>query len=88
MDTDGSDLRDIASLLTPWKICATRIALQFTLGQWDEELRDPAREGVATKKLKEFTGQFFHLRMTSDQADFVAGLAKGTSAAVVGKVQS
>jgi mediator of RNA polymerase II transcription subunit 12, fungi type len=85
---EGSELQDIESLLTPWKIAATGIALQFTLRQWGEELGDQTSEGAATAKLNRFMSRFFHVRMTSDQADFITKLAKGTSPAVIGRVCS
>ncbi|KAJ7690646.1 hypothetical protein B0H17DRAFT_1064288 [Mycena rosella] len=78
-DDDAVELSswpDVTSLLSPWKLAATSIHLQFILRQMG---------GHSPASLDKLILMIFHHSMTSEEAYFVAQMARGTEGAVAGK---
>lgn len=79
---------DIRCLLSPWKLTATSIQLQFILRQMGRTLAQDLGHEAAHASLDKLTLMIFHHSMTSEEAFFIAQMARGTEGAVAGKVFS
>lgn len=80
--------RNISSLLSPWRLAVTTILLQFTLRQTGRMLAHESSFSVANETLDKLTGNIFHHSMTSEEAFFVAEMARGVDGAVAWKVRN
>lgn len=72
---------DATSLLSPWKISATAVQLQFVLrqlGKSDDEEASMALDNLSAK--------IFRNTLSSEEAYFVAKMTKGAGNAIAGKV--
>ncbi|KAJ7502832.1 hypothetical protein B0H11DRAFT_1986564 [Mycena galericulata] len=76
---------DVTSLLSPWKLAATSIQLQFILRQMGRALSCEGTHAAAHASLDKLILMIFHHSMTSEEAYFVAQMARGTEGAVAGK---
>ncbi|KAK7057438.1 Med12 domain-containing protein [Favolaschia claudopus] len=87
-DDDAVELSswpDVTSLLSPWKLAATSIHLQFILRQIGRALSCEGSHAAAQASLDKLILMIFHHSMTSEQAYFVAQMARGTEGVVAGK---
>lgn len=84
LDIDVSNWPAITSLLSPWKIAATTLQFQFLLRQMGRALPQDASAGNALDKL---TLMIFRHSMSSEEAYYVAQMARGVDGAVAGKVR-
>ncbi|KAF7301177.1 Med12 domain-containing protein [Mycena indigotica] len=77
---------DVTSLLSPWKLTATAIELQFLLRHMGRALScEGAHTAAAQVSLDKLILMIFHHSMTSEQAYFVAQMARGTEGVVAAK---
>ncbi|KAJ7078858.1 hypothetical protein B0H15DRAFT_526897 [Mycena belliarum] len=76
---------DVTSLLSPWKLAATSIQLQFILRQMGRALSCEGTHAAAQASLDKLILMIFHHSMTSEEAYFVAQMARGTEGPVAGK---
>ncbi|KAJ7755754.1 hypothetical protein DFH07DRAFT_490213 [Mycena maculata] len=87
-DDDAVELStwpDVTSLLSPWKLAATSIQLQFILRQMGRALSCEGTHAAAQASLDKLILMIFHHSMTSEEAYFVAQMARGTEGAVAAK---
>ncbi|KAJ6602183.1 hypothetical protein B0H10DRAFT_2167359 [Mycena sp. CBHHK59/15] len=84
-DVELSSWPDVTSLLSPWKLAATSIELQFILRQMGLALSREVTHAAAQANLDKLILMIFHHSMTSEEAYFVAQMARGTEGAVAGK---
>ncbi|KAF5370753.1 hypothetical protein D9758_002110 [Tetrapyrgos nigripes] len=83
-DLELSAWPDSASLLSPWKISATAIQLQFVLRQMGRKgALEPYGNTVAD--LDKLTSMIFHNTLSSEEANFVAQMTKGVGSQIAGK---
>ncbi|KZT24227.1 hypothetical protein NEOLEDRAFT_1067868 [Neolentinus lepideus HHB14362 ss-1] len=75
----------MASLFSPWKIAATAIEMKFVLRGIAEGMTKEETRREASANLDRLTSQFLHHSMTSEQADFVAEMARGVGDALASK---
>ncbi len=76
----------IASLLSPWKLAASAIAMQYLLKQLGESLSRETTREKSEAQLDRFAGRFFCHSISSDEAEFVAEMTRSTGTVVAGKV--
>ncbi|KIK68882.1 hypothetical protein GYMLUDRAFT_67582 [Collybiopsis luxurians FD-317 M1] len=76
---------DSASLLSPWKISATAIQLQFMLRQMGKNNTDNAKSTGDSAALDKLTTMIFHHTLSSEEASFVAQMTKGVGSEIAGK---
>nr|GAT57732.1 predicted protein [Mycena chlorophos] len=77
---------DVTSLLSPWKLTATAIELQFLLRHMGRALSsEGAHAAAAHASLDKLILMIFHHSMTSEEAYFVAQMARGTEGVVAAK---
>ncbi|KAJ7039194.1 hypothetical protein C8F04DRAFT_1087468 [Mycena alexandri] len=76
---------DVTCLLSPWKLAATSIQLQFILRQMGRALSCEGTHAAAQASLDKLILMIFHHSMTSEEAYFVAQMARGTEGIVAGK---
>ncbi|KAJ7647576.1 hypothetical protein FB45DRAFT_893821 [Roridomyces roridus] len=77
---------DVTSPLSPWKLAATSIQLQFILRQMGRALSSEGKHAAAAEaSLDKLILMIFHHSMTSEEAYFVAQMARGTEGAVAAK---
>jgi len=71
-------------LLSPWKLAATTIEVQFSLKQMGERLAfgTPNRN----TKVDRLIAKFMHHHMSTEEADFVAEMARGVGPTIACKV--
>jgi mediator of RNA polymerase II transcription subunit 12, fungi type len=79
------DWHNISSLLSPWRLAVTAIQLQFTLRQMGRLIIQESTSQAASDYLDKLTANLFHHSMTSEEAYFVAEMARGVDGAVAGK---
>ncbi|KAJ7668448.1 hypothetical protein DFH06DRAFT_1181718 [Mycena polygramma] len=87
-DDDAVELSswpDVTCLLSPWKLAATSIHLQFILRQMGRALSCEGTHAAAQASLDKLILMIFHHSMTSEEAYFVAQMARGTEGVVAGK---
>ncbi|KAF8995454.1 hypothetical protein BDQ17DRAFT_1430355 [Cyathus striatus] len=79
------DWPEVTCLLSPWKIVATTIQMQFMMKQLGRALvQDNTRE-TASASLDKLTLMLFHHTKTSEEACYVGEMARGADTAVAGK---
>ncbi|KAL0956176.1 hypothetical protein HGRIS_002336 [Hohenbuehelia grisea] len=82
---DSSLWPDISKLLSPWKLAATAIELKFILRQVGRTTFQSQTRQAANVLLDKLTNMLFRHSMTSEEAYFVAEMAKGVDADVAAK---
>ncbi|CAK5281407.1 unnamed protein product [Mycena citricolor] len=88
MDADTAELSswpDVTSMLSPWKLAATSIQLQFLLRQMGRALSCEGTRAITQANLDKLILVIFHHQMSSEEAYFVAQMARGTEGAVAAK---
>ncbi|EEB88660.1 hypothetical protein MPER_13384, partial [Moniliophthora perniciosa FA553] len=83
-DLELSRWPDNASLLSPWKISATAIQLQFVLRQMGRSNAQKAR-AANIAALDKLTTMIFHNALSPEEANFVAQMTKGVGSEISGK---
>ncbi|ESK91038.1 rna polymerase ii mediator complex component [Moniliophthora roreri MCA 2997] len=83
-DLELSRWPDNASLLSPWKISATAIQLQFVLRQMGRSNAQRAR-AANVAALDKLTTMIFHNALSPEEANFVAQMTKGVGSEISGK---
>jgi mediator of RNA polymerase II transcription subunit 12 len=80
----SSEWLDTSALLSPWKLAATTIEVQFSLKQMGERLAfgTPNRN----TKVDRLIAKFMHHHMSTEEADFVAEMARGVGPTIACKV--
>ncbi|VDC06366.1 unnamed protein product [Peniophora sp. CBMAI 1063] len=81
----SSDWLDTSALLSPWKLAATAIEVQFTLKQMGERLAFGTPHIQGNTKVDRLIAKLLRHHMSSEQADFVAEMARGVGPTIVGK---
>ncbi|KAJ3876102.1 hypothetical protein F5051DRAFT_44422 [Lentinula edodes] len=76
---------DSASLLSPWKISATAIQLQFVLRQMGRDSAVGTRGSSDSAALDKLTTMIFHHTLSCEEASFVAQMTKGVGSEIAGK---
>lgn len=89
-EEEAGEFKEFAndSLLSPWKIAASAISLEFVLKQLGEGLLREARREHSHAQLDKFTARLLHHTMSAEQADFVAEMARNISLGVADKVRA
>ncbi|KAI0293333.1 hypothetical protein B0F90DRAFT_1763644 [Multifurca ochricompacta] len=79
----SSEWLDTSALLSPWKLAATTIEVQFSLKQMGERLAlgTPNRN----TKVDRLIAKFMHHHMSTEEADFVAEMARGVGPTIACK---
>lgn len=85
-DVAERNWHSVPSLLSPWRLEATAIQLQFTLRQMGRQMAQKSTAQNASDRLDKLTGALFHHSMSSEEAYFVAEMASGVDVAVAAKV--
>lgn len=73
-------------LLTPWKIAATTIQMQFQVKQLGRALSHESTSECATKDLNKLVFMLFHHTKTAEEAYYVGEMARGADSNVAAKV--
>ncbi|THH13392.1 hypothetical protein EW146_g6819 [Bondarzewia mesenterica] len=81
----SSEWLDTSALLSPWKLAATAIEVQFGLKQMGERLALGTPHTHGKTKVDKLIAQFLHHHMTTEEADFVADMARGVGPTIVSK---
>lgn len=76
------------SFLSPWKLAASTITIQFVLKQMESGLKRESSMGASHNELDKFIKRLFLYSMSSEEADFVAEMAKGVGFTVAAKVRT
>ncbi|KAJ4468328.1 hypothetical protein J3R30DRAFT_3305964 [Lentinula aciculospora] len=76
---------DSTSLLSPWKISATAIQLQFVLRQMGRDSALGTRGAIDSAALDKLTTMIFHHTLSCEEASFVAQMTKGVGSEIAGK---
>jgi mediator of RNA polymerase II transcription subunit 12 len=76
----------MSSILSPWKLAATAIHLQFMLRQMGREISQESTHDTASDSLDRLTLILFHHSISSEEAYFVAEMARGVESSVASKV--
>ncbi|KAF5388867.1 hypothetical protein D9757_005681 [Collybiopsis confluens] len=76
---------DSASLLSPWKISATAIQLQFMLRQMGKNNTTSAKSVADSAALDKLTTMIFHHTLSCEEASFVAQMTKGVGSEIASK---
>ncbi|KAF8876501.1 hypothetical protein BD779DRAFT_1560397 [Infundibulicybe gibba] len=84
-DIQISNWPAITSMLSPWKIPATTMKLQFVLRQMGHALTQESTQHTASADLDKLILMIFHHSMTSDEAYYVAEMARGVESTVASK---
>ncbi|KIK91304.1 hypothetical protein PAXRUDRAFT_830959 [Paxillus rubicundulus Ve08.2h10] len=79
--SEGTDVNaflssGISSVLSPWRLAATAVQLQFGLRQLGRAMAHNLTKQAASASLDKMTSMLFHHSMASDEAYFIAGVAK------------
>jgi hypothetical protein len=81
-DIKDVDAVDLASC--PWKLAMSGVALQMALQQANSS--DDNISSAAYHTLDAILAKFLHKSMTAEEADFIAGVARGADGTVAKKV--
>jgi len=76
----------ISSELSPWRLAATAVQLQFGLRQLGRAMAHDSTRQAASMSLDKMMSMLFHHSMASDEAYFIAEMAKGIDGSVAEKV--
>ncbi|KAF9231909.1 hypothetical protein BU15DRAFT_55624 [Melanogaster broomeanus] len=79
--SEGTDVNaflssGISSVLSPWRLAATAVQLQFGLRQLGRAMAHNSTKHAASASLDKMTSMLFHHSMASDEAYFIAEMAK------------
>ncbi|KAF9219563.1 hypothetical protein BS17DRAFT_760662 [Gyrodon lividus] len=79
--SEGTDVNTflssgISSVLSPWRLAATAVQLQFGLRQLGRAMAHNSTKQAASASLDKMTSMLFHHSMASDEAYFIAEIAK------------
>ncbi|OAX39947.1 hypothetical protein K503DRAFT_781763 [Rhizopogon vinicolor AM-OR11-026] len=87
-DTDVNSFLStgISSVLSPWRLAATAVQLQFGLRQLGRALACESTKDGASASLDKMTSLIFHHSMASEEAYFIAEMARGVDGPVAIKV--
>jgi len=78
---------DETSLLSPWKISATAVLLQFMLRRMGKVVSQEAvGHAKAILELDQLSSKIFTHTLSSQEAYFIAQMTRGVGGAVAGKV--
>lgn len=75
----------ISSELSPWRLAATAVQLQFGLRQLGRAMAHDSTRQAASTSLDKMMSMLFHHSMASDEAYFIAEMAKGIDGSVAEK---
>ncbi|KAH7922771.1 hypothetical protein BV22DRAFT_1094076 [Leucogyrophana mollusca] len=75
----------ISSVLSPWRLAATAIQIQFGLRQLGRALAHESTSHAAGASLDKMTSMLFHHSMASEEAYFIAEMARGVDGPVAVK---
>ncbi|KAI0026676.1 hypothetical protein K488DRAFT_65362, partial [Vararia minispora EC-137] len=81
----SADWLDTSALLSPWKLAATAIEVQFTLKQMGERLALGTPHVRGDTKVDRLIAKLLRHHMSKEEADFVAEMARGVGPTIVGK---
>jgi mediator of RNA polymerase II transcription subunit 12, fungi type len=81
-----SEWLDTSALLSPWKLAATTIEVQFSLKQMGERLALGTPHTRGNTQVDKLISTFLHHHMSTEEADFVAEMARGVGPAILCKV--
>ncbi|KAI0068850.1 hypothetical protein BV25DRAFT_1904185 [Artomyces pyxidatus] len=81
----SSEWLDTSALLSPWKLAATAIEVQFSLKQMGERLALGTPHTHGNTKVDKLIAQFMHHHMSTEEADFVAEMARGVGPTIACK---
>ncbi|KAI0309797.1 hypothetical protein OF83DRAFT_1179208 [Amylostereum chailletii] len=84
-DIGSSEWLDTSALLSPWKLAATAIEVQFTLKQMGERLALGTPHTNGNTKVDRLIAKLLRHHMSTEEADFVAEMARGVGPNIVGK---
>ncbi|TFK44503.1 hypothetical protein BDQ12DRAFT_21589 [Crucibulum laeve] len=84
-ETQLYDWPEVTCLLSPWKIAATAIQMQFTIKQLGRALIQEPTHNVASANLDKLTLMVFHNTNTSEEASYVGEMARGADITVASK---
>ncbi|KAF9453917.1 hypothetical protein P691DRAFT_798859 [Macrolepiota fuliginosa MF-IS2] len=76
-EKDMYDWPEVTCLLSPWKIVATTIQMQFAVKQLGKALDQESTHDAASGNLNKLTIMLFHQSMTSEEAYYVGEMAQG-----------
>lgn len=76
----------ISSVLSPWRLAATAVQLQFGLRQLGRALACESTKEGASASLDKMTSLIFHHSMALEEAYFIAEMARGVDGPVAIKV--
>ncbi|KAH7888428.1 hypothetical protein F5I97DRAFT_1803562 [Phlebopus sp. FC_14] len=88
--SEGTDVNaflssGISSVLSPWRLAATAVQLQFGLRQLGRAMAHDSTRQAASASLDKMTTMLFHHSIASDEACFIADVAKGIDGPVAEK---
>ncbi|KAI0045300.1 hypothetical protein FA95DRAFT_1495630 [Auriscalpium vulgare] len=81
----SSEWLDTSALLSPWKLAATAIEVQFSLKQMGERLALGTPHTHGNTKVDKLIAKFMHHHMSTEEADFVAEMARGVGPTIACK---
>lgn len=76
-EKDMYDWPEVTCLLSPWKIVATTIQMQFSVKQLGKALAQESTHEAASGNLNKLSIMLFHQSMTSEEAYYVGEMAQG-----------
>ncbi|EFI28176.1 hypothetical protein CC1G_14203 [Coprinopsis cinerea okayama7 len=84
-DGDIDDWPEVSSLLSPWKLVATTIQMQFQVKQLGRALGQENTHAFASSNLDKLTLMLFQHTKTAEEAYYVGEMAKGADPTVATK---
>ena len=85
IDIANDDWPEVSSLLSPWKLAATTIQMQFQIKQVGRALSQATTHEVASNNLDKLTLMLFHHTKTSEEAYYVGEMTRGAEPTVAMK---
>ena len=76
----------ISTVLSPWRLAATAVQLQFGLRQLGRAMANDSTKQAASASLDKMTSVLFHHSIASEEACFIAEMVKEIDSAVAEKV--
>jgi len=76
----------ISSVLSPWRLAATAVQLQFGLRQLGRAMANDSTKQAASASLDRMTSVLFHHSIASEEACFIAEMVKEIDSPVAEKV--
>ncbi|KAF6760086.1 hypothetical protein DFP72DRAFT_1031563 [Ephemerocybe angulata] len=84
-DVENDDWPEVSSLLSPWKLAATTIQMQFQIKQVGRALSQENTHEIASNNLDKLTVMLFHHTKTSEEAYYVGEMTRGADPTVAMK---